>query len=128
MQGDRRLRARLARVQGECGRVPRGDGRVILDAAYLARANCDAIAHSGHTPVMCSKKNSRFRDFHAMGRMLRWRRDDPEEFDSAYHRRSPVETAFSVIKERFGAVARAKTFAMRELHLVLKCVCYNLVA
>lgn len=108
--------------------VPPGDGHVILDAAYLARANCDMIERSGRTPVICPKKNSRPRGFHAMGRMLRWHRDDPEGFGRAYHRRSLVETAFSVIKERFGAVARAKTFAMRELRLALKCVCYNLVA
>ncbi len=110
------------------GRVPRGDGHVILDAAYLARANCDMIARSGRTPVICPRKNSKTNGFHAMGMMLKWRRDDPEGFGKAYHRRSLVETAFSVIKERFGAVARAKTFAMRELQLVLRCICYNLVA
>lgn len=109
-------------------RVPRGGGHVILDAAYLAKANCNAIARSGRDPVICPKKNSRPNGYHAMGKMLRWRRDDPEGFGKAYHRRSLVETAFSVIKERFGAVARAKTLAMRKLRLVLKCICYNLVA
>ena len=108
--------------------VPPGDGHVILDAAYLARANCDAITRGGRTPVICPKKNSRPNGFHAMGAMLRWHRDDPEGFGRVYHQRSLVETAFSVIKERFGAVARARTLVMRKLRLALKCVCYNLVA
>ncbi|MDE0090376.1 MAG: transposase [Thaumarchaeota archaeon] len=63
-----------------------------------------------------------------MGRMLKWYEGDRDGFDRVYHQRSLVETAFSVIKERFGAVARAKTFRMRQLQLALKCICYNLVA
>ena len=114
--------------RGMYKRVPRGDGHVILDAAYLARANCDAIARSGRSPVICPKKNSRPKGYHAMGEMLRWHRDDPEGFGEVYHQRSLVETAFSVIKERFGAVARARTPVMRRLQLVLKCISYNLVA
>ena len=110
------------------GHIPRGSGHVILDAAYLAKANCDAIARSARSPVICPKKNSRPKGYHAMGKMLKWRRDDPEGFGRIYHRRSLVETAFSVIKERFGAVSRAKTPAMRKLRLVLKCICCNLVA
>ena len=58
--------------------------------------------------------------------MLKWR--EREGFDKIYHQRSLVETAFSSIKERFGAVARAKTFQMRQLQLALKCICHNLVA
>ena len=55
-------------------------------------------------------------------------RDDPEGFDKVYHQRSLVETAFSVIKERFGAVARARTLVMRKLRLAPRCVCHDLVA
>ena len=63
-----------------------------------------------------------------MGQMLRWRERDRDGFERIYHQRSLAETAFSVIKERFGAVARAKTFRMRQLQLTLKCICYNLIA
>ncbi|MCY4491528.1 MAG: hypothetical protein OXC46_08725 [Thaumarchaeota archaeon] len=48
-----------------------------------------------------------------MGQMLKWHRDNPVEFDKTYHQRSLAETTFSVIKERFGAVARARIFEMR---------------
>ena len=110
------------------GRIPQGRGHVILDAAYPARANCDAIELSGRDPVICPRSNSKPNGLHAMGEMPGWHRDDPEEFGRIYHRRSLVETAFSVIKERFGAVARARTPAVRKLQLVLRCICYNLVA
>ena len=110
------------------GRIPQGSGHTILDAAYLCRENCRVIARSGRKPVICPKRNSRAKGLHAMGQMLKWREDDREGFDKIYHQRSLVETAFSSIKERFGAVARAKTFLMRQLQLALKCICYNLVA
>ena len=108
--------------------IPDGDGYVKLDAAYLARENCDVIAKSGRKPVICPKSNSSVKGFHPMGQMLKWHRDDPDGFNEVYHERSLVETAFSVIKERFGAVARAKKFVMRKLQLVLRCICYNLIA
>ena len=113
------------RVVVPSGRVPRGGGRVILGAAYFAGASCDAIARSGRTLVI-GPGGLPVRGFHVSGRMLRWRRDGPEGFGRAYHLYRLAETAFSVIRGRFGAVARAEMFAMRELHLVLKCVCYNL--
>ncbi len=110
------------------GRIPRGGGHAILDAAYLRRANCAQIARSERKPVICPERNSRARGLHPMGRMLKWYEDDRDGFGRACHQRSPVEAASSVIKERFGAVARAKTFRMRQLQLALKCVCCNLVA
>ncbi len=110
------------------GRIPHGTGYVLLDAAYLAHKNCSMIAESGREPVICPKKNSVPSGFSPMGRMLRWHRDDPDGFAKIYGQRSLVENTFSVIKERFGAVARARIAAMRKLQLALKCICYNLVA
>ncbi len=109
--------------------MPPGDGHVILGVACPAGANCDVIACSGRRPVICPKKNSRPLGFRLIGRMPGWRHcDDPEGSCRACHRRSLVEAAFSVTKERFGAVARAKTLAMRELQSVPRCIRCNLVA
>ena len=111
-----------------CKNVPEGSGYVLLDAAYLARRNRDVIADSGRMPVICPRKNCRARGLDPMGKMLRRHRDDPAGFEKACHRRSLVENAFSVIRERFGAVARAGTAEMRRLQLIPGCVCYNLAA
>ena len=45
-----------------------------------------------------------------------------------YHWRSLVESIFSPIKERFGAVVAAKTLPLQELELILRSLCYNWVS
>ena len=103
-------------------RVPLGSGHVILDATYPARANCDVIARSGRDPVICPKKNSRPKGYHAMGTMLKWHRDDPEGFDKAYPSAARPGPR-SPSPERGSARSRAqRPLAMRKLRLVLKCV------
>ena len=97
------------------GRIPEGHGRIILDAVYLSRVNCKMIARGGRRPVARPKRNSKARGLHSMGQMLKWHESDRDGLDRIYHQRSPVETALSVIKERLGAVARARTFRMRQL-------------
>jgi transposase len=43
-----------------------------------------------------------------------------------YHKRSLVETVFSVIKRVFGEVIRAKQWFMQKKELMLRCITYNL--
>jgi len=109
-------------------RIPDGNGYVLLDAAYLSKKNCKIIAEKRRRSVICPKENSRSKGFNEMAEMLRWHRDDPAGFDKEYHQRSLVENTFSVMKERFGSVVRAKKASMRKLHLMLRCICYNLIA
>ena len=60
--------------------------------------------------------------------MLRWRKENPEEFERTYHRRSLVESVFSSLKARFGAVVAAKTLPLQRLQLILRSICYNLLS
>ena len=60
--------------------------------------------------------------------MLRWRQENPEEFERTYHRRSLVESVFSSLKARFGAVVAAKTLPLQRLQLILRSICYNLLS
>lgn len=108
--------------------IPKGKGHVILDAAYPAKKNCELIKDSGRIPVICFKKNMKPKGFNALAEMFRWYQEDREGYDKIYHQRSLVETAFSVIKARFGATARGKLESVRSLLLTLKCICYNLVS
>ena len=108
-------------------KIPKGTGNVTLDPAYLSKQNCHMIEEKGRMPFIRPKKNSVAKGYGSMAKMLRYCKENPDEFYDKYHQRSLVENAFSVIKERFGNVIRAKTELMRQLNLTLKCICYNLV-
>ena len=43
-----------------------------------------------------------------------------------YHKRSKVETVFSVIKRKYGSILRNKTFATQKTELISKLIAYNL--
>ncbi len=82
-----------------CGTLPHGSGHVMLDAAYLSRNICTLIEKIGQIPVIMPRKGVRVRGFDAMGKMLRWHRDNPDEFRSTYHKRSNVTICAQEIKE-----------------------------
>ena len=109
-------------------RTPDGDGHVMLDSAYDAHANCKMIYDSGRKPVIWPRKNHTAKGFNPRAEMLRWFRRDREGFEKVYHQRSLVESVFSSMKERFGSVVAAKTFPMQRLQIILRSICYNLIA
>ncbi len=48
------------------------------------------------------------------------------EFNAHYHKRSNVETAFSMIKAKFGAAVRAKTPMAQVNEVLCKILCHNI--
>ena len=48
------------------------------------------------------------------------------EFLEYYHKRSNVETTFSMIKAKFGHQARSKTPAAQVNEVLLKILCHNI--
>ena len=109
-------------------RMPNGDGHVMLDSAYDARANCRMIYDSGRKPVIWPRRNHTTKGFNPRAEMLRWFRRDQDGFEKVYHQRSLVESVFSSMKERFGSVVAAKTLPMQRLQVILRSICYNLIA
>jgi len=49
-----------------------------------------------------------------------------DEFLAHYHKRSNVESAFSMVKRKFGASVRSKLPAAQRNEVLLKCLCHNL--
>ena len=47
-------------------------------------------------------------------------------FNAHYHRRSNVETAFSMIKGKFGDSVRAKSETGQVNEILLKCLCHDI--
>ena len=49
-----------------------------------------------------------------------------ENFLQHYHKRSNVETVFSMIHAKFGKSLRSKTETAQKNEVLLKCLCHNL--
>ena len=100
----------------------------MLDAAYDAYANHKAIHDSGRRPVIDPHRDHITRGYSPRAKMLRWRQENPEEFERTYHRCSLVESAFPSFKARFSHVVTAKALPLQRIQLILRSICYNLLS
>jgi transposase len=97
------------------------------DKAYLSNENLVAIEAARAVPYIPFKSNSR-----GTGRTDAWRRlwhmfeARNDEFLTHYHQRSNVESAFSMVKRKFGSSVRAKVLPAQINEVLLKCLCHNL--
>lgn len=83
---------------------------VSADKAYLSNAIVGAVADIGAQPYIPFHSNCNGRMGGALWRKIfRDFRERPDEFYDHYHRRSNVESAFSMIKAKFGGFVRSKT-------------------
>lgn len=58
--------------------------------------------------------------------MFRFFRDNKDEFNRHYHKRSNVESVFSMMKRKFGAYVRGKSSLAQENEILCKALCHNL--
>ena len=99
---------------------------VSADKAYLSDANLRHIEGYGARPYIPFKSNTTGRG------SLRWRRLyayfilNETEWRSHYHRRSNVETTFSMIKGKFGDSVRAKSYHGQVNEILLKILSHNI--
>lgn len=59
--------------------------------------------------------------------MFRFFTEHRADFLAAYHKRSNVETTFSMIKRKFGDAVRSKTDVAMVNEALCKVLCHNLV-
>ena len=104
---------------------------VSADKAYLSKKNLRAIQAMGATPYIPFKTNSvPFTPNHGKDEV--WMQAyyfyhlHRAEFLEYYHKRSNVETTFSMIKAKFGHQARSKTPAAQVNEVLLKILCHNI--
>ena len=105
------------------------------DKAYLSRDNLHAVHEAGGVPFIPFKANSVLRSrSHKYGRDLLWERMmayfiyQREDYLRHYHQRSNVETAFSMIKAKFGGDVKAKTPTAQVNEVLAKILCHNISA
>lgn len=102
--------------------------QVSADKAYISRGNVSAVAQVGATPYIPFKVNSTLAetdnsDWTRMWHMFALNR---EAFLVSYHKRSNVETAFSMIKSKFGDGVRSKGDVAMFNEVLAKVPCHNI--
>ncbi len=100
---------------------------VAADKAYSSRKNLEVAAKRGATPYIPFKKNalepSEDSIWSKMYHLYHFNRD---AFLAHYHKRSNVETAFSMIKGKFGDSLRSKGETAQVNEILCKVLCHNL--
>jgi hypothetical protein len=116
---------------------------VSADKAYSSRANLTAVEGVGATPFIpfrgdrqgvLGPQSTLFDvtemrpgpEASAWVRMYHYFAFQRDTFLSHYHRRSNVETTFSMIKRKFGGSLRSKSYAGQVNEILAKVICHNL--
>ena len=105
---------------------------VSADKAYLGKNNLWAIHNTGGVPFIPFKTNSvPFTPNHKKDplwmKMYHYFQYNRAEFLEHYHKRSNVETAFSMIKAKFEEKVKSKTPIAQCNEVLAKILCHNIV-
>jgi transposase len=101
---------------------------VSADKAYSSRENMEIVTDKGGVPFIPFKSNAtpraaRSSTWHKMYYYFQFRR---EEFLQHYHKRSNVETAFHMIKTKFGDSLKSRSKRAQVNEALCKILCHNL--
>ncbi len=101
------------------------------DKVYLSKKNLRAVQAVGGTAYIPFKVNSvganLKQKYDALwDRMFHFYNFNRAEFLAHYHKRSNVETTFSMIKAKFGAFVRSKTPVAQVNEALAKILCHNI--
>lgn len=105
---------------------------VSADKAYTDRRNLHAVQAWGGTAYIPFKVNSTGMGGHhhkfdgLWNKMWHFYNFNREAFLQHYHKRSNVETVFSMIKAKFGSSVRAKTPTAQVNEVLCKILCHNI--
>ena len=99
---------------------------VSADKAYLSDANLRHIESYGADPYIPFKSNTTGQGSPMWKRLYAYFTLNEDMWKSHYHKRSNVETAFSMIKGKFGDSVRAKSETGQVNEILLKCLCHNI--
>ena len=100
---------------------------VSADKAYLSHTNLNAVARHNAMPYIPFKINTAVpTDNSLWAEMYHYFMYNREDFLAHYHQRSNVETAFSMIKAKFGDAVRSKSDIGQLNEVLCKVLCHNL--
>jgi transposase len=102
---------------------------VAADKAYSAEKNLKLVLLNGGQPYIAFRSNAtdkNRRSGQVWKKLFLQYQYNQEAFMNHYHRRSNVETTFSMIKRKFGERLRTKTETAQTNELLCKILCHNL--
>jgi transposase len=104
--------------------------RVMADKAYLSGKNFKIVQDAGGQAYIPFKSNSSGRGCREnrslYKQMFRFFRENQEEFLKIYHKRSNVESAFSMIKRKFGNNVKCKKEISQDNEILAKVLVHNI--
>ena len=99
---------------------------VSADKVYASLKNYEAIAFHNATPYIPFKSIHTGAGGGLWAKMYHYYNLHRDEFLSHYHKRSNVETTFSMVKAKFGDSVRSKTDTAMVNEVLCKLLCHNL--
>jgi hypothetical protein len=102
--------------------------RVIGDAGYLSRKNCNLTVMRNGKPFFALKKSTtnKSKTSRAWKKMVDFARQHKELFDKIYHMRSQIESVNAALKRRYGHFVRAVKRKTRNVQLALRIIAFNI--
>jgi len=103
--------------------------QVSADKAYLSSDNLQTVVDNHAMPFIPFKSNSitgKARHSEIWKRMFHWYSFNQSHFMASYHKRSNVESTFSMIKAKFGDRLRSKTTTAQINEALCKVLAHNL--
>lgn len=99
---------------------------ITADKAYTSNSNFEAVDALGGTLYAAFRKNATGSIGGLYGKMYHYFSLNKEEYERHYHRRSMIESTFSMVKRKFGDSVRAKTDLAMKNEALAKFVCHNI--
>jgi transposase len=100
--------------------------KLSADKGYSGRSNVAAIVEAGALPLIAFKVNAKAGAPGPWRQSFEFFQEHQEEFYRQYHKRSNVETTFSMIKAKFGGFVRSKTPVAQMNEVLCKVLAHNL--
>lgn len=102
---------------------------IYADMGFSSRANYNLAESIGATAYIPFKSNAtgKSRGSWVWHKMFHYFQFNREEFLEHYHKRSNVESAFNMIKMKFGDKLKSKNFRAQENELLCKFISHNIV-
>lgn len=100
---------------------------VSADKAYLSADNLNLLDRRGIDPYIPFKSNSVLGNTPIWDRIFHYFNLHREEFLAHYHKRSNVESTFSMVKRKFGDSLRSKTDTAMVNETLAKLLAHNVV-